>query len=173
MTPRSDHPIGVEAADPSRAGADVPAKFTGSSGVEVVAFSFGALVIFLDNGRGPRSAMHLSAEQAEQLRGFLRLIDAKDEPRSILDEAREIVHGDREQTHGSPDHNLRAIAGIWSALLRDQLKPGAAVSPQMVCLMMAGLKLARASNRPSHREHALDVVGYMALMERCGWIDPA
>lgn len=120
-----------------------------------------------------RSALHLSAAQAAELDRFFRTIRPAGEPRSILDEAREIVHGDREQTHGSPDHNLRAIAKIWSALLRDRLRDGDDVTPQMVCLMMAGLKLARASNRPSHREHALDVAGYMALMERCGWIDPA
>jgi len=91
---------------------------------------------------------------------------------SILDEAREIIHGDREQTHGAPDKNLRAIGHIWTAILADKLAPGAEIGPALVCLMMAGLKLARAANRPAHREHALDVVGYMALLERCGFLEP-
>lgn len=90
---------------------------------------------------------------------------------SILAEAHRIVYGDREHTHGAPDRNLRAIADIWSAILRDRLQPGFVVTPELVCLMMAGLKLARAANRPRHREHAVDVVGYMCLLERCGWID--
>lgn len=89
---------------------------------------------------------------------------------SILDEAREIVFGDREQTHGEPAKNLRAIGHIWTAILAGKLQPDATIEPEIVCLMMAGLKLARAANRPSHREHALDTVGYMALMERCGFL---
>lgn len=93
--------------------------------------------------------------------------------RTILDEAREIIHGDREQTHGEPAKNLRAIGHIWTAILQSQLRPDATITPELVCLMMAGLKLARAANRPSHREHALDTVGYMALMERCGFLEPA
>jgi hypothetical protein len=90
---------------------------------------------------------------------------------SILDEAREIIHGDREQTHGEPDKNLRAIAHIWTAILAAKLRPGTEIGPEFVCLMMAGVKLARAANRPAHREHALDVVGYMALMERCDFLE--
>src|SRR6266542_3232644 len=93
--------------------------------------------------------------------------------RTLLDEAREIIHGDREHTHGAPEKNLRAIGHIWTAILADKLKPDCAIEPEFVCLMMAGLKLARAANQPSHREHALDTVGYMALMERCGFLDPA
>jgi hypothetical protein len=46
------------------------------------------------------------------------------------------------------------------------------IGPEVVCLMMVGLKLARAANKPSHREHALDGVGYFALAERCGFLDP-
>lgn len=134
--------------------------------------SVGIIVDEKDRPGRARAAMHLSASQAAELDRFFRTIRAADEPRSILDEAREIVHGDREQTHGAPDHNLRAIAKIWSALLRDRLRDGDDVTPQMVCLMMAGLKLARASNRPEHRDHARDTVGYIALLERCGFLEP-
>lgn len=112
------------------------------------------------------------AAQAADLARFFRTVRPADEPPSILDEAREIIHGDREQTHGKPDRNLRAIASIWTAVLGAHLQDGEQVTPQLVCLMMAGLKLARAANRPSHRDHIRDVVGYAALMERCNFLDP-
>lgn len=171
--------IGVEAGLPpswfarnERTGADGP-TFIGAAGVRVSVFPDGGIALVVGDGPGcERAATMLNADQAKQLCGFLHVLADAGKPPSILDQAREIVHGDREQTHGAPDHNLRAIGGIWTALLRDQLKPGANITPQMVCLLMAGLKLARASNRPSHREHILDTVGYMALMERCGFIDP-
>lgn len=167
--------LGLEAAwSPAPRRVHDGPSYTGSTGLTVHRFSDGALAIAVNAHDQPqsRTAMHLSSGQAEQLGDALRVFDRATRPSSILDEAREIVHGDREQTHGAPDRNLVAIAGIWSALLRDHLQPGHTVTPQLVCLLMAGLKLARASHRPSHREHPLDVVGYMALLERCGWIDP-
>jgi len=149
------------------------AHFVSAAGIGAHEFPDGSLSLVQEVGEGqPKHAMHLSAAEVDALQGFLRLVDGARRPPSILDQAREIVAGDREHTHGQPDHNLRAIAAIWSALLRDKLQPDTAISPQLVCLMMAGLKLARASNRPGHREHALDVVGYMALMERCGYVEP-
>ena len=129
-------------------------------------------IVVSDESNDYRSAMHLNAAQAAELARFFSTIRPAGEPRSILDEAREIIHGDREQTHGKPDRNLRAIADIWTAILGSSLKDDEHVTPQLVCLMMAGLKLARAANRPSHREHAVDTVGYMALMERCNFLDP-
>lgn len=113
---------------------------------------------------------HLSAEDVRFVREHptMRASTAA----TLLTEAEEIIYGDREQTHGEPSKNLRAIAGIWTSILQSLLKDDVRISEQLVCLMMAGLKLARASNKPSHREHALDTVGYMALMERCGYIDP-
>jgi len=155
-------------------GATDGATYQGKSGVQVHRFTDGATAILIGDASDPklRTAMHLSPAQSRQLADALRVLHAAAEPPSILDEARSIVYGDRERTHGAPDSNLVAIAAIWSALLRDQLREAQTVTPQIVCLMMAGLKLARASNRPSHREHVLDTVGYMALMERCGWIDP-
>lgn len=148
-----------------------------ANGLRAVRHADGALGIIVRNGAdalpaAAPAAIHLSAAQAEDLARFIGMVQKASEPPSILDEAREIIYGDREQTHGQPDHTLRAIAKIWSALLRGVLKDGHDVTPQLVCLMMAGLKLARAANRPSHREHALDTIGYMALMERCGFIDP-
>ena len=147
-----------------------PVYITGT-GLRAVRHDDGSVGVIVQSNDDYRSALHLSAAQAAELDRFFRTMRPASDPPSILDEAREIIYGDREQTHGQPDHNLRAIAKIWSALLRGVLKDGHDVTPQLVCLMMAGLKLARAANRPSHRDHARDTVGYMALLERCGFID--
>ncbi len=171
------HELGLEAAwtRPTRDELDAPA-YVGATGVRVHRFETGAMALMVDGDPAgdpkARHAMHLSPAQAEQLTDALRVFDRATRAPSLLDEAREIVYGDRERTHGAPDANLVAIAAIWTALLRGQLRDGQAVTPQLVCLLMAGLKLARAANRPSHREHVLDTVGYMALMERCGYVDP-
>ena len=98
-------------------------------------------------------------------------VSAAADPPSILQEAHEIIYGDREQTHGAPQKNLEAIARIWSALLSSHLGVDCVIPPALVCLMMAGLKLARAANKPSHRDHARDTAGYMGLMDRCGYLD--
>jgi hypothetical protein len=116
------------------------------------------------------AVLQLSPEDVAFLRTH-PLLQAQDD--TILAEARNLIYGEREQSHGAPDRNLQAIARIWTAILSSHLKAGAEVSAPLVCLMMAGLKLARAANKPSHREHALDVVGYMALMERCEFLDAA
>jgi len=138
------------------------------SGLRVTRFDDGATALVLGD-----HAFHLAPGQAEFVARSLRVLTAVNErePSTILDEARDIIYGDREQTHGRPDKNLRAIAAIWTAILSQHLQPGVAVTPELVCLLMAGLKLARAANKPSHREHALDTVGYIALMERCGFLE--
>lgn len=165
-----------------RNGQDIPlharkaedgAHFVGNLGVSAHAFDDGALGIVLGAGEGPKQAMHFSPGQAEQLRGFLRIIDANSRPRSLLDEAREIVAGARKQTHGAPERNSEAIALVWTALLVDLLKPDAKIPPPLVNLMMAGMKLVRASKDTRHRDHQLDVIGYVHLNEVCRYIDPA
>lgn len=134
--------------------------------------SVGVIVDTLDDVNGYKAAMHLSAAQAAELDRFFRTIRPAGEPSSILDEAREIVAGARRQTHGEPERNSEAIALVWSALLVDLLKPGARLSPAIVNLMMAGMKLVRASKDPAHRDHSLDVVGYVHLNEVCGYVNP-
>ena len=151
---------------------DGPA-FVGSAGVRVNVFPDGAVALFIGEGEPrERSATVLNAAQAKQLAGFFRILTPATDPPSVLDEARDIVHGDRERTHGEPAHNLRAIAGVWTALLAAVLKPGCTVTPEIVSLLMIGLKLARACNQPSHRDHWIDIAGYVALAERCGYVAP-
>jgi hypothetical protein len=77
----------------------------------------------------------------------------------LLGAAKELVNGDREDDYGEPLENHRRIAGMWSAIT------GHEYTPEMVALMMIGLKLARLSRRTNHFDSWVDVAGYAAL----GW----
>ena len=75
----------------------------------------------------------------------------------ILDTAKGLINGDRAETHGDADDMHAVIAEMWSAIL------GFSVSPMRVALMMAALKLARASQNPDHADNWVDAAGYIAL----------
>lgn len=80
--------------------------------------------------------------------------------KTILQEAEQIHDGDRENTHGDPAINIARIGKIWTAIL------GIPVTPEQVCLCMAGLKLARLATNPDHHDSLVDLAGYARLMER-------
>lgn len=48
-----------------------------------------------------------------------------------------------------------------------------AVNLDADALAMFALKVARAVNSPRHRDHWTDIVGYVALAERCGFVAEA
>ena len=75
----------------------------------------------------------------------------------ILDTAKSLINGDRATTHGDAHLMHATIAQMWSAIL------GFSVSPMRVALMMAALKLARASQNPEHADNWVDAAGYTAL----------
>ncbi len=77
----------------------------------------------------------------------------------LLGAAKELVNGDREHDYGDPLENHQRIAKMWSAIT------GHEYTPEMVALMMVGLKLARLSRRTNHFDSWVDVAGYAAL----GW----
>ena len=79
---------------------------------------------------------------------------------TIADKAKQIVYGDREKTYGDPGHNLRMIAGMWSAYL------GIEITPEQVCDMMVQLKIARLKSSPDHEDSRIDIIGYTLLKER-------
>jgi hypothetical protein len=124
-------------------------------------FDDGAIGIILDG-----HALHFGPVQAEAVRSFFHGLEKNETPKTLLDEARDIVYGDREQTHGEPVRNLAAIASMWTPIF------GADVTPEKVCLAMIALKVARAVNNPRHRDHWIDIGGYVALAERCGFVLP-
>ena len=76
----------------------------------------------------------------------------------ILDTAKGLINGDRAETHGDAYHMHNVIAEMWSTILG-----GISVSPMRVALMMAALKLARASENPNHSDNFVDACGYIAL----------
>lgn len=80
---------------------------------------------------------------------------------SILEEANAIAGEDRSRDYGHPYDNHARIAAMWNVQAESLLKPGAKFTPEMVALMMVGLKLARLVNSPSHRDSLVDAAGYI------------
>ncbi len=68
-----------------------------------------------------------------------------------------IGEGDRERTYGNPLEHFAAVAAVWSVLL------GHPVTPVQVPLLMATLKLVRASHNHMHLDNWIDLAGYAAL----------
>lgn len=77
----------------------------------------------------------------------------------VADEARELVYGDRHDDYGSPERNLTKIGLVWGAMLGVEPIP-----PRTVAVMMAGLKLVRASGR-TNRDDLVDGIGYLLLAD--------
>lgn len=82
------------------------------------------------------------------------------ESSDILLRADAIAGHSRSLDYGHPYHNHQRIADIWSVQAENILKPGAKFTPDLVVLMMIGLKLARLANSPNHEDSMLDVCGY-------------
>lgn len=96
----------------------------------------------------------------------------------VDEEARRIVYGARAQTYGHPRGDFAAIAGIWLAMIRARVEfiaPGARVEDipwdkimdeELVAIMMSGLKLARLTKSPDHRDSQVDTIGYILCLAR-------
>lgn len=79
--------------------------------------------------------------------------------KDTLELAQDIVLNQRAQTYGtnSAAQMHERIAGVWSAILKQP------VSALQVALCMAGMKLIRAENSPSHADSFVDACGYAAI----------
>ena len=75
----------------------------------------------------------------------------------ILEQAAAII-AERGAAYGDFGEQVAAIAKRWSITL------GCTVTPAQVVLCMIDLKLARLAHDPAHRDSALDVIGYAALL---------
>lgn len=72
---------------------------------------------------------------------------------------RKLVDGERQEQHGDPVPNMERIARGWSIIAE------AAITPQMVPLMMVWFKIVRESQ--NHGEDNLDdIEGYTEIMRR-------
>lgn len=105
--------------------------------------------------------------------GGVALTDTPDQPApsvavgrgDILDKARACVCQDRNRAYGEPEGSFRLIAALWEPVIRAScVSPGADVSvtPDIVALLMALLKIARAATNPAHLDSWVDLAGYAA-----------
>jgi hypothetical protein len=77
---------------------------------------------------------------------------------AIFDEARLLIQ-DRGRVYGSPYTNHKRIAELWSAILEFP------ITAHQVVLCMAGVKIARLVETPSHHDSVVDSVAYLAFYE--------
>lgn len=89
--------------------------------------------------------------------------------KECLDAAAACVLTDRNVTYGGPEESFGKIAKGWAVIL------GADIDATDVALMMAWLKIVRASANPGHMDSFVDLVGYGACAAELagGWSDDA
>jgi hypothetical protein len=88
--------------------------------------------------------------------------------KECLDAAGACVLKDRNVTYGGPESSFAKIAAGWSAL------KGVEITAADVALMMAWIKIVRASSNPGHDDSWIDLAGYAACgAELAGWSDEA
>lgn len=85
--------------------------------------------------------------------------------REILQAAERCVCGDRDIEYGEPQDSFELTARLWEPIIRARcVHPGAYlnVDAVTVALLMAELKIARASMNTGHMESWVDGCGYLA-----------
>ena len=79
----------------------------------------------------------------------------------ILDDAKAVV-ASRGNDYGHVEENWERTAKILNGILEAKLK--SPLSAADVGMMMIGVKMARLSNAPEHRDTQIDIAGYAALL---------
>ena len=79
--------------------------------------------------------------------------------------AHSLVYGKRNQDYGPPTKDFTRTGKIWGAMLEDW-EPGTPISPEMVALMMAALKVSRLCETPDHFDSRVDTIGYVLTLDR-------
>lgn len=85
--------------------------------------------------------------------------------KSILEEAERIILQDRNKTYGGPENSFSLIANLWEPVIRSRCVADGTevkVDEVTVALLMALLKIARASSNQNHIDSWIDCCGYMA-----------
>lgn len=65
----------------------------------------------------------------------------------------------RRPAYGDASASMEALAKRWSVTL------GHPITPEQVVLCMIDLKLTRLSHNPRHRNSAVDLAAYVALLQ--------
>lgn len=88
-----------------------------------------------------------------------------DSREAILEEAERIVSQDRNKEYGGPENSFSLIAKLWEPVIRARCVPDGTyvrMDETTVALLMALLKIARASVNPGHIDSWIDLAGYAA-----------
>lgn len=88
-----------------------------------------------------------------------------DSREAILEEAKRIVSQDRNKEYGGPENSFSLIAKLWEPVIRSRCVADGTevkVDEVTVVLLMALLKIARASSNQNHIDSWIDCCGYMA-----------
>jgi len=109
------------------------------------------------DGASARAQLAARDERIKALEAEIEQGGVKMTRNEILDTAKTLINNDRAATHGDAYKMHEVIAEMWSAIL------GVEISATQVALMMAALKLARASENPDHSDNWVDAAGYIAL----------
>jgi hypothetical protein len=83
---------------------------------------------------------------------------------NILEEANQVTGGDRNKAYGHPRDNFKLTADLLTVVLKDVLKEGAIITPELFALCMIQVKIAREMNKPK-RDNLVDIAGYARTME--------
>lgn len=76
----------------------------------------------------------------------------------FLAQASYLIQNDRQTQYGDIDESWEKIGKLWGVLLNLD-DP---ISPSMVGIMLATMKLSRISNQPSHEDSYIDALAYVA-----------
>lgn len=83
---------------------------------------------------------------------------------TICEEANRLTQGDRQKAYGNPLDDFSRTAELWTALIRDRLKPGATLNAEDVARFMICVKLSRDCNAPK-RDTVVDIAGYAQTLQ--------
>jgi hypothetical protein len=80
-------------------------------------------------------------------------------PETVLDTALRITDGSRQADYGHPRDDFARTAAMWTGILADRLRDGAAITASDIPLCMIAVKLARQAHRHK-RDNLVDIAGY-------------
>lgn len=84
---------------------------------------------------------------------------------SLLHRADTLINGDRQQDYGDKLQNFAQTAMLWTAVLAPKLQKEQVITADDVALCMIGIKMARLSKTPNHKDSILDIAGYAGCMD--------